>query len=320
MEENKNIPEEQPFENIPEASPPKGSASGGEVERGEIPPAGGKIIFQQETAVPETGEQPLNELNALNDNMEVHHHTHASHGKKTWKAYFWEFLMLFLAVFCGFLAEYELEHVIERQREKKYMRSLITDLMADTAHLNEGFPRKEGRIAAIDSLFDYFSVHRDQKTIPANVHNLMRRSSWDRAYDRNNITMTQLKNSGNMRLIRKKNVADSILNYDFLWGRADSYYKETYWSNSGIINDYIKKIINDYSLLPYYKNNTSTAARLEGDAAGISVEINTTLLLEYLNHLHKIKTTIVQDKDFYRDIEKRAEVLIDLIKKEYDLE
>jgi hypothetical protein len=31
--------------------------------------------------------------------MEVHAHSH-SHGKKNWKAYFWEFLMLFLAVFC----------------------------------------------------------------------------------------------------------------------------------------------------------------------------------------------------------------------------
>ena len=249
--------------------------------------------------------------------MEVHHHAHTA--RKKWTHYFWEFLMLFLAVFCGFLAEYQLEHKIEKDREKQYMKSMLTDLMADTAHLKEGFPRKEERIKAIDSLFDYFFIHRDEKIIPAYVHNLMRRSSWDRAYDRNNITITQLKNAGNMRLIRKKNVADSLLSYDFLWERADSYYKHTYWNYSGIINDYIKKIINDYSLLAYYKSNTSTAARLEGEAAGISIEINTTLLLEYLNHLHKLKTTIVQDKAFYQDIEKSAERLIDLIKKEYHL-
>ncbi len=260
--------------------------------------------------------------------MEVHAHTHpstlrqtpGSGHKKKWTHYFWEFIMLFLAVFCGFLAENLREHKVEHHREKQYMESLITDLIADTAHLNEGFPRKEERIAAIDSLFDYFYLHRDKKIIPASVHNLMRRSSWDRAYDRNNITMTQLKNAGNMRLIRKKNVADSILSYDFLWERADSYYKQTYWSNSGIINDYIKKIISDYSLLQYYKVNNSNAARLEGEAAGISLTINTTLLLEYMNQLHKLKVTIVQDKEFYRDIEKSAERLINLIKKEYHLE
>jgi len=38
--------------------------------------------------------------------MEVHAHTHIPTSReKKWTHYFWEFLMLFLAVFCGFLAE-----------------------------------------------------------------------------------------------------------------------------------------------------------------------------------------------------------------------
>ena len=249
--------------------------------------------------------------------MEVHAHTHTE--RKKWTHYLWEFLMLFLAVFCGFLAENQREHMVEHQREKEYMQSLIKDLRLDTALLKEGFPRKEERIAAIDSLFDYFALHHDKKIIPAYVHNLMRRSSWDRPYDRNNITMTQLKNSGGMRLIHKKNVTDSILNYDSFWERAESYYKVTYWNNSGIVNDYIKKIISDYSVLPYYKANNTTAARLEGEAANITVQINTTYLLEYLNHLHKLKITIVQDKEWYKEIERKAERLIELIGKEYHL-
>ena len=59
--------------------------------------------------------------------MEVHHHSHPAHGgtgtRKKWTHYFWEFLMLFLAVFCGFLAEYQLEHKIEKDRGKQYIRS-----------------------------------------------------------------------------------------------------------------------------------------------------------------------------------------------------
>ena len=35
--------------------------------------------------------------------MEVHSHTHTE--RKKFTHYLWEFLMLFLAVFCGFLAE-----------------------------------------------------------------------------------------------------------------------------------------------------------------------------------------------------------------------
>ena len=75
--------------------------------------------------------------------MEVHAHSYTP--RKKWTHYLWEFLMLFLAVFCGFLAEYQLEHVIENQREKKYMQTLITDLVADTAILNrESSEKKKG--------------------------------------------------------------------------------------------------------------------------------------------------------------------------------
>jgi len=61
----------------------------------------------------ETNDQSINEPEL----MEVHHHAHHDHGKKNWKSYFWEFLMLFLAVFVGFMAEYQLEHKIEKDRK-----------------------------------------------------------------------------------------------------------------------------------------------------------------------------------------------------------
>jgi hypothetical protein len=61
--------------------------------------------------------------------MEVHAHTHTE--RKKWTHYFWEFLMLFLAVFCGFLAENQREHMIEHQREKQYIGSFYEDLTAD---------------------------------------------------------------------------------------------------------------------------------------------------------------------------------------------
>ncbi|MFN2440980.1 MAG: hypothetical protein ABR503_17380, partial [Chitinophagaceae bacterium] len=71
--------------------------------------------------------QPLKE-------MEVHHHGHV-HEKKKWLEYLFQFFMLFLAVFCGFLAEYQLEHKIEKDREKQFIQSLVNDIKADTARL-----------------------------------------------------------------------------------------------------------------------------------------------------------------------------------------
>ena len=98
--------------------------------------------------------------------MEVHAHSH-SHGKKNWKQYFWEFLMLFLAVFCGFLAENFREHQVEHQREKQYMRSLLNDLAADTATLHASYPRKEGRIKAIDVSLLFSGITLTPKRSPA---------------------------------------------------------------------------------------------------------------------------------------------------------
>ena len=62
--------------------------------------------------------------------MEVHAHTHTE--RKKWTHYLWEFLMLFLAVFCGFLAENQREHYVEHQREKQYARELYDEFLADS--------------------------------------------------------------------------------------------------------------------------------------------------------------------------------------------
>jgi hypothetical protein len=75
--------------------------------------------------------------------MEVHHHSHTS--RKKWTHYFWEFLMLFLAVFCGFLAENKREHMIEHQREKKFASRLLSDLKEDTAFCQKRILQLEER-------------------------------------------------------------------------------------------------------------------------------------------------------------------------------
>src|SRR6187401_380061 len=62
--------------------------------------------------------------------MEVHAHSHTA--RKKWTHYFWEFLMLFLAVFCGSLAEYQLEHKIERDRARELAQNFYEELKNDS--------------------------------------------------------------------------------------------------------------------------------------------------------------------------------------------
>ena len=97
--------------------------------------------------------------NQETQNMEVHHHAHdpaAPHHKKNWKSYFWEFLMLFLAVFCGFLAEYQLEHKIEKDRAAELAKSFYEELKVDSAAVKSAIWFSDKKDSALQYLKHYF--------------------------------------------------------------------------------------------------------------------------------------------------------------------
>jgi hypothetical protein len=156
----------------------------------------------------------IKNTNQENQNMEVHHHAHHE-GKKNWKSYFWEFSMLFLAVFCGFLAEYQLEHKIEGDREIQYIRSMIEDAKTDTANIHKAIALNMKRVYRLDSLsnkcFNYTQQNNDDPEIYRLFFINLRHPDFVSPIER---TMSQLKNAGGMRLIHKPVAADSILLYD----------------------------------------------------------------------------------------------------------
>jgi hypothetical protein len=130
--------------------------------------------------------------------------------------YFWEFLMLFLAVFCGFLAEYTLEHKIEKTREKQFIQSLYNDLKTDTANITALNAFRLNILNQADSLFDLLtSGSYAEKGFKIYYHaSSLSRRAFFYATDG---TMQQLKNSGGLRLISNKQIVDSIQAYDVLY-------------------------------------------------------------------------------------------------------
>ena len=170
--------------------------------------------------------------------MEVHHHAHdpaAPHHKKNWKSYLWEFVMLFLAVFCGFLAEYQLEHVIEHQREKEYIESMIEDAKADTANISKAIVENTRRVLHLDSLANLCSSYSGKATEDSllyrhYIYGLIHPA----VISPTERTLIQLKNAGGMRLIRNKTAVDSIILYDDMAKKLSdqrSFY-ELYQNNS----------------------------------------------------------------------------------------
>jgi hypothetical protein len=246
--------------------------------------------------------------------MEVHHHSH--HPKK-WKEYITEFLMLFLAVSLGFMAENIREHQIEQNREKQYIVSFVADLESDIVNILEGMPRKDARIKAIDTLFQYFNENPNVTSVPAIIVKKMKRAAYDRSYVRNTTTINQLKNSGNLRLIQNRRVVDSIASYDWRWSRVE-YYRETYITNQKDIYHLEEEILEAKDIIGFYINNDSLTSENSSPITG-NIRIRREKLNAYLNLLSRQLIVTKLDKENYRKIAVMSRDLINNIKHEYDL-
>ncbi len=212
-----------------------------------------------------------------NKNMEVHHHAHdpaAPHHKKNWKSYFWEFLMLFLAVFCGFFAEYQLEHKIERDRGKQYVYSFYEDLITDSSHFNDLISRFQKKLTVLQDMSPCYDSLLSSS--PTNcLASIMSNSSdfADMIYaDR---TLIQLKNSGGLRLLKKAD-ADSILLYDKLLQK----YKAAESTGLQNIQDYLRETASELRDYEKWKDTTHRPRvfAIYGN--------NKELLNKYFNHLN----------------------------------
>src|SRR6187431_2118670 len=156
--------------------------------------------------------------------MEVHSHTHTA--RKKWTHYFWEFLMLFLAVFCGFLAEYQLEHMIEKERGKQYIESFYEDLKKDTTRLAYLIAFETAKIASLSKLHGcYDSISNNGQ--PASLLEIIKNSLSNNPFLMDGRTLRQLTNAGGFRLLQKDD-ADSIISYEKIGNNFEDYQSTLY--------------------------------------------------------------------------------------------
>jgi hypothetical protein len=144
--------------------------------------------------------------------MEVHQHTH--NPRKKWTHYFWEFLMLFLAVFCGFLAENQREHYVEKQRAKQFAASLIKDLKRDTAALIICKLHANTITDAMNSLSEMLR-RPDMAAVRGNyLYYCARQLTNNHPFVASDATIKQLMGSGGLRYFRSSSIVDKIAEYD----------------------------------------------------------------------------------------------------------
>ena len=252
------------------------------------------------------------------ENMEVHHHAHHE-GKKNWKSYFWEFLMLFLAVFCGFLAEYQLEHKIERDREKQYVESMLADIKEDAGKINKSIIYCTTQAAAFDSLLQniYHTPFTDSSL--RMMYYLQRRYTGNKetvAFTKR--TITQLKNSGGLRLIRNKSASDSIIIYNETCETTE--FQADYFVNVrlGKVNDFAIQLFNSQYLLNYDRYTVRDI--LQTDAKCELLNNDEKLIKEYANTIYHAKATLVNYIRMLKELESRIPGMVKFLENEYHIE
>jgi hypothetical protein len=250
--------------------------------------------------------------NHENENMEVHHHPHA-HGKKGWKDYFWEFLMLFLAVFCGFLAEYQREHLMERQRGREYIFSFYEDLKNDTATYGFAIRFEGKRLEGLKNIFScYDTLLKDWKSTNCLV-SLARNSSFNRIVTTSDGTIQQLKNAGGFRLLHKED-RDSIVTYDY----AVRFYRVF---EEGGFQQSQENVRNTFSMLQDFRASRFLSSR---DTVLTEVPIlfsnNKELLNKYFNDLFRYQIMLTQRIQRLKSLDTTAIHQVAYFKNKYSLE
>lgn len=250
--------------------------------------------------------------------MEVHHSTQTlpiATGRKKWIHYLFEFLMLFLAVFCGFLAENKREEMVERTRERQYINSLIRDLKIDTANLTNfivEYLMTKNKIDTILANFDEFTKHFSLSA-GQNLFNII---YYHRDFIYSDRTMQQLKNAGGLRLINPI-ASDSIIAYD-------AEIRDMYLQLDYNLDIYLQLIDLSNKMINYRKVISENKTRFLGDNlftgnANFWIKKDPELFEQLYNHLNLYYFTNHYSVLRMNNLKKRGSDLINFLQTEYHL-
>ncbi|HLX93943.1 MAG TPA: hypothetical protein VKR32_19805 [Puia sp.] len=251
--------------------------------------------------------------------MEVHHHPDLHHKSKKFKEYFLEFLMIFLAVTLGFFAENIREYFSDRDKERKYVKTLYHDLKDDTANLNGGIPFWQSQLKRIDTLRT--EIKKGDHMNPK-VANMM--ASAIRFYGNflyHDRTIAQLKSTGNFRLLDAA-LADSIMEYDsYITSQLrdqEAHGQKLYIETNNLQN----KIFESGIWQLYQKNGLiyiDSLLTADPNAFKIHTE-NKELLFEFYNSLDFWQIGINWRLRSSLHLERRAVNMMQLIENQYHIE
>lgn len=302
--------------------PPQATGDGQQPE--EIIPPEATTLSNEDTLATEL--PTTNITLQTEEEMEVHHHAHdpaAPHHKKNWKSYFWEFLMLFLAVSLGAYVENTRESMLHKKEMKTQLNSMLSDLQSDITLFDSVTDRNSYGALMADSLVEMLhsditntsEIYFAARTVTANLG----------YYYTNSKSFDQLKTAGLLRYIKNKELLDSIGTYyasfqwlsnqiDLLRLKMDEIHK----GNTRLFDSYVfQKMTMNIKIIANsgFSGQRTTITKPLSKPLLLSADVEdiNTVSLNY----HYYSSTI---KFYVRNaiaLQNRAKRLIEIIEKEY---
>jgi len=242
---------------------------------------------------------------------------------KNWTTYFKEFLMLFLAVFCGFLAENYRDNQSERSRAKEYAISLVKDLENDTLVINNVINQCDKILESFDMISSFIHKGVSGNEVTGSFYNHSQIGTTSPIVTWNDATLIQLTQSGNLRFFKNHELVNKISSYyarqDYVrsLNNGDRERREkTLAIRSRILNNHYYK---DYSkVLPVESSQMSDELMTKIIPIQNS---DSDLLNEYANSFENRRgyMNLVLTNTFPR-AKSNAKELILLLKKEYNIQ
>lgn len=245
--------------------------------------------------------------------MELHH-AHAPQKEKKIKHYLFEFLMLFLAVSAGFFVENLRERIVENKREKEYILSVSEDLKLDIYTIDSIINIRKKKDLLLDSLL-YLLNYTDPNKNGNDIYYYARWAPRTYRFYSNDRTMLQLKNSGNWRLIHKKEVSTALQLYDELVRSLTLYIEQREESLVLIMYSSINKLF-DNRVFNTMVNGLSFVRPVNNPQLLSTSKAD---LNEFCNQLHFLKNSNLYFTITSQTILNNARKTLELLKKEYHL-
>jgi len=247
--------------------------------------------------------------------MEVHHHPHIE--KKNFKEYFLEFLMIFLAVTLGFFAESLREHLVNSEKERTYIESIIQDLKRDTAEATRVIASQSLIFKKMDSALKIpVESLNDINTQDTFYHYFIYFYSWIAGFIPHDNTITQLKNAAGFNVIQKKMVIDSVNELYTFWEGPFKHNKDIYVNRWQKLDEFAMQMI----ILPEPPNNSQDPVYTTySHHAEMFTRYDRPLLQQLYSFIRLEQSDIevnMYDEGQYRH---EAARLIKFIRKEYNL-